>query len=319
VQESQQETNQTQPEPADPVEETAPETEEPAEDTLESALEEGQEEGKEEGESEEIESELEDSEEEQPAKPLDLDSLDDDAEVIVDGQPVKARELKESRMRLEDYTRKTQALAAQRETLQGREQLALYHLGKMQEGVKQKLSQFQNVNWVELAEKNPHEYQRQRAMAEAAQGQAQELEHEAQEFLRTVKQAEESLAREQAKVAQKELKAKIPGWNNGLYYSLVDYAESKGFDRKQVLKYTDPNIFVLLKKARDYDEAQKITTKKKVKASGKTGIRPSTPISPSTKSTAKAEQDYQALIDQAQKSGSIDDAMKALQAKRRMR
>jgi hypothetical protein len=317
VQES-HETNQEAPEPADPIEETAPETEEPAEDTLESGLEEGQE-GEEQGETEEETVAEEDSEEEQPAKALDLDSLDDDSEVVVDGKPITARELKESRMRLEDYTRKTQALASQREVITQREQLALYHLGKMQEGVQAKLEQFKNVDWMALAEKNPNEYQRQKALSEAAQRQAYDLEQEAQGFLQQVKQMEDSLAKEQAKVAQKELKERINGWNNALYYRLVEYAEKNGFDRKNVLKYTDPNIFVLLNKARAYDEAQKITTQKKVKSSGKTGIRPSAPVPPAAKSKAKAEQDFQSIVDQAQKTGSIDDAMRVLQAKRRMR
>lgn len=321
VQESQAETNQSEPEPTDPVEETAPEAEQPPEDMAESVLEEGQDEGTEEGEPEETEGEEQDSteEEEQPVSKLDLDSMDDDAEVVIDGQPITARELKESRLRLEDYTRKTQALSSQRETLQQREQLALYHLGKMQEGVRARLDQFKNVDWMGLAEKNPQEYQRQQALSEAAQRQAHELEQEAKGFLQQVKQMEDQIAKQQAQVASKELKTRIPGWNNALYYSLADYAESVGFDKKQVLKYTDPNIFVLLKKARAYDEAQKITTKKKVKASAKTGIRPSTPVPPSSKTKAKAEQEFQSIIDQAQKSGSMDDALEALRAKRRLR
>lgn len=313
--------NQEQPEPVTPEKRTAPETEEPApeEEAPESDLEEGQEEGIEGEEEPEEQEELEeDSEEEQPANQIDLDSLDDDAEIIVDGQPTTARELRESRMRLEDYTRKTQAVAQQREVLQQREQLALYHLGKASQGINNQLKQFQNINWTELAQQNPQEYQRQSALAEATKRQAHNLEQETQQFLGQVKKAEEAITREQAKVAQRELKKLVPGWNNAKYYSLVDYAEKAGFDRKEVLKYVDPMVFVLLDKARAYDQAKTITTQKKVKSSGKRTLRASAPVPPNTPARQAGKQ-ADAAFEAAQKEGTIDAAIQALQARRQAR
>jgi hypothetical protein len=317
VEESREATNQNQ-EPVNPTTRTAPETEEPAEEASESGLEEGQEEGNEgEEEFEEGEELLEESEEDQPTTSLDLDSLDDDFEIVVDGKPTTARELKESRLRLEDYTRKTQALAQHREVLQKREQLALYHLGKATETVQARMQQFQNINWSELANVNPLEYQRQSALAEATKREAFQLEQETQKFLANVQQAEDAISRQQAQVAQRELKQKIPGWNNAKYYSLVDYAEKIGFDRKQVLKYTDPSVFVILDKARAFDQAQTITTQKKVKSATKKTLRATAPLPPGAKAQTASRQQVDAALQNARQEGTIDAAIAAMQAKRR--
>lgn len=313
------EINQEEPQSIDPEERTAPEVEEPAEEASESTLEEGQEEegGKSEEQSEEGLDTEEDSEEEQPSNTVDLDSLEDDAEIVIDGTPTTARELRESRMRMEDYTRKTQAVAKQREVLQDREKVALYHLGKTTEGLKRQMQQFESINWTEMAQTNPQAYQQQSAMAEAVKRQAHQTEQETQQFLQQVKHAEDAIAREQASIAQKELKSRIKGWNNALYYSLVDYAETTGLDRKEVLKYTDPNVFVLLQKAKAYDEAQKITTQKKVKSSGKRTLRAQAPVTPGDRQARKSNQEVDHAMSLARQEGTVEAAMQALKAKRR--
>lgn len=312
-------TNLQDPEPTTPTKRTAPETEEPAEEASESVLEEGQEEGTEGEEEFEEGAELEEDSEEQPASQIDLDSLDDDAEIIVDGTPTTARELKESRLRLEDYTRKTQAIAQQREVLQQREQLALYHLGKQTEGINRQLQQFQKLNWAELAQRSPQEYQQKRAMAEALQLQAQQADQETKQFLGKIKEAEEAVSRQQAAAAQKELKKLVPGWNNSKYYSLVDYAEKLGFNRKEVLKYTDPGVFLLLDKARAYDNAQTITTQKKVKLSGKRTLRATAPVAPGSQAARKVSTAADEAFKKAQQTGTIDAALEALKARRATR
>jgi hypothetical protein len=139
-----------------------------------------------------------------------------------------------------------------------------------------------------------------------------QVRREQQGFLQKIREYEEGLAKAQAKAAQKELKDKVPGWNNALYYSLVDYAEKLGFQRDAVLKYTDPNIFILMQKAKAYDEAKRITTNKTVKTSPKRTQRASAPATPGSKQNRKLEQ----VQKQAQQAGTMDAAMELLRAKR---
>jgi hypothetical protein len=293
--------------PAQPA--PAPEAEEP---TSESALEEGQDEGELAEVDEEEVGHEEHSEEEQAPNVVNLDDLADDAVLVVDGQETTAREIRESRLRLDDYTRKTQAVAAQRQVLTQREQLSAYYLGQQEQGLVQALEQLRSLNWQEIAQKSPQEFAAKKAQFEGTQLRLQQVQEEQQQFLRQIKQYEDEIARQQAAVAQKELKTLIPGWNNGLYYSLIDYATEAGFKREEALKYTDPRIFVLLKKARAYDQAQQVTTKKSVKASPKRSPKAASPKSPEK----RAAQDLQAVQQQAAKAGTIDAAVELLRAKR---
>lgn len=299
----------------------APEAEHPAvEEGADSELQEGHDEG-EEGEEPNEDGQLEESgeedseaeePEEQPTK-LSLDDLPDDATIVIDGDEITAQELREQRLMQADYTRKTQALQAQRETLSQREKLSAAFLGQQQAEITNRINSLTNLNWDELA-KNPNEFNQRRSELLAAQMSAQQLSEKQRQFLTQIQRFEEEATKVQAQAAQKELKQRVPGWNNGLYYSLVDYAQKVGFNREEVLKYTDPNVFVLLQKARLYDEAQKVTTKKTVKSSPKRTPRAAQPTPPSRKQAQKQVD----VLEQARKSGRIEDAVAALKAKRKL-
>lgn len=303
------------PQPAAPIAETAPEPEEPA---SESELEHGQDTGDhdEEGVTQEEEvAEGEDSEGEEPEEqpgPLSLDDLDPDATVVFDGKEISVAALRESGMRQEDYTRKTQALAAQRETLAQREKLVAFALGQQEQTMTEQLQQMQSLDWQGLAKTNPQEFQARQAQMQALQMQLQRTRAEQKQFLGQITQFEEQIAREQAKVAQRELKERIPGWNNAMYYSLVEYAASAGFNRDAVLKFTDPSVFVVLQKAKAYDEAKKVTTKKTVKASPKRTPQAKGPATPERTQTKRLD----SVRQEAAKAGTIDAALELLRAKR---
>ena len=304
---------------AEPESPVAPEEEQPAEE-LDSEPQEGHEEGEEEAgeEPEADESVEEDSEvdepEEQPSAPLNLDELDDDVTVTIDGREVPVSEIREQRMLQADYTRKTQALAEQRDLIKEREKLNAAYLGQQEAIFKQRLSELQNMNWQELA-KDPQAFQQKQTEAQALQLQYGQFQQQQKAWLQQIQQFEEQAQAAQAQAAQKELKNRIKGWNNGLYYSLVDYAEKTGFNREEVLKYVDPNVFILLQKAKAYDEAQKASTKKRVKPAPKRTPKASQPQPPSR----KVAQDQAKVLEKAKSSGRIEDAIDALRAKRAMR
>jgi hypothetical protein len=291
---------------------TAPEAEEPA---TESALEDGQEVEGDEAEVEEGDELVEEGDsEEQTREPINLDDLLDDDEILVDGEPVTARELRESRMRLSDYTRKTQALAQQREVVTQREKLVAFSLGQTLQQVQGRLQELSATDWQALAQKNPQQFAAKKAEYEGTALKLQQVQEEQGKFLQQIKQFEDQMMRAQAQQAQKELKERIPGWNNGLYYSLVDYATQVGFQRDAVLKYTDPGIFILLQKAKAYDEAKKVTTKKSVKPSPKRSPKPTGAEAPQR----AAEKDLDSIRAQAQQTGTIDAGIELLRAKRKL-
>ena len=144
----------------------------------------------------------------------------------------------------------------------------------------------------------------------------QRHQQQSQSFLHNIEKVTQAARAEQAKVAKSVLKEAIPGWNDGMYYSLVNYAEQIGFNRQDVLKYVDPNIFILMDKAKKFDEAQKVGTKKVVKASAKRNVRAtaaSTQPPPAQRQQNKA---LESARERAQKSGSIEDAVAVLRARR---
>lgn len=304
------------PKPTPAEKPTAPETEEPA---SESDLEQGQDDGEEaEVVEEATEAEGEESEGEEPEEQpghVSLDDLDPDDAIIVDGKETTVREIRESRLRMDDYTRKTQALAQQREVLAEREKLVAFSLGQQEQELVNGLQQMQQIDWQAMSVRDPNGFQNAKAQMEGMKMRLEQVRQEQRGFLQQIKQYEESIAKAQAKAAQKELKEKVPGWNNALYYSLVDYAETIGFQRGDVLKYTDPNIFLMLQKAKAYDEAKRITTKKTVKASPKRTQRAAQPASPESKTNRKLEE----VQRHAQQAGTMDAAMELLRAKRGVR
>lgn len=302
---------------AEPESPVAPEAEQPDEE-LESEPQEGHDEGEDEDEpAEEGELEEEDSEadepEEQPLRTLNLDELDDDASVVIDGVEVPVSELREQRLLQADYTRKTQALAEQRRTIQEREKLNAAFLGQQDAAFRQRLQTLQNSNWEQLS-KDPQAFSKKQAEFQGLQMQYGQFQQQQKAWLQQIQQFEDEAQRAQAQLAQKELKTRVKGWNNALYYSLVDYAEKTGFSREDVLKYVDPNVFVLLQKAKAFDEAQKATTKKRVKPAPKRTPKGSQAQKPAR----KVAQQQQEVLAKARSSGRIEDAVDALRAKRAM-
>lgn len=264
----------------------------------------------------EEESGEDDPAQEEPQGPLELD---EDAVVLVNGEEVPFGELVKGNLREADYTRRTQVLAQEREAVQQREQAVAAHFGQVERGIVQEIQEIeQNTNWRELAETDPQKFSSLRTRHQGLIMELQRHQQQSQSFLQNIERVTQAARAEQAKVAKATLKEAIPGWNDGMYYSLVNYAEQLGFNRQEVLKYVDPNVFVLMHKAKQFDEAQKVGTKKIVKASAKRNVRATAASSQPRVAERQQNQSVQTAKEQAQKSGSIEDAVQLLRAKRGM-
>lgn len=263
---------------------------------------------------EEESEESDDPAQEEPQGPLELA---EDEVLIVNGEEVSFGDLVKGNLREADYTRRTQVLAQERDSLQQREQAVAAHFGQVERGIIGEIKEIeQNTNWSDLATNSPDEFTRLRTRHQGLVMELQRHQQQSKAFLQNIEQVTQAARAEQAKVAKAVLKESIPGWNDGMYYSLVNYAEMQGFQRQDVLKYVDPNIFVLMHKAKQFDEAQQVGTKKIVKASAKRNVR----ATAASTQPAPAERQQNKALDEAreraQKSGSIEDAVAVLRARR---
>jgi hypothetical protein len=230
-------------------------------------------------ESTEEESVEDDPQPEEEAGPLELA---EDSVILVNGEEVPFGDLVKGNLREADYTRRTQALSQERDALQQREQAVAAHFGQVERGMIEQIQELEsNVNWAQVANESPDEFARLRAKHQGLVMQLQQHQTQSKTFLQNIEQVTQAARAQQAKIAKAQLKedAKaqlkedLPGWNDGMYYSLVNYAEEAGFNRDEALKFIDPNIFKVLHKAKQFDEAQKVGTTKVVKASPKRTVR----------------------------------------------
>lgn len=199
------------------------------------------------------------------------DAQDETEEVDHDGKKFRIpKELKDSFLRQQDYTRKTQeaaeirraaeseAQAAQAERtrlssmndeeIQARGQKALYE---------KELQQYQQVNWQQLQMQDPDgaqaafmRYQQLKDGHQALSGHLQNMESQraldAQRF--TAKQAEEG---------QAILRRDIPGWGPELQQKVAAHTRSLGFSDAELAGITDPRVVKVLHQA--YQASQLIT------------------------------------------------------------
>jgi hypothetical protein len=197
---------------------------------------------------------------------------DDPISPLIDigGEKKTAQEWKDGYMKAQDYTRKTQELAAKRKELEAKDQRTSQMqeayaatLGLLTRAAKDEVSKYHNVDWKRMAAEAPTEYIRHQAEYQDALQNLKQTEAEAVEFFGEVKQGLEEKEYHKAHYAKQELVSTFRGWTNDLYYSLIDYGVHTGMDRGELMRATDPNLFKTLYKARLYDYGKGVNTQPK--------------------------------------------------------
>jgi len=249
---------------------------------------------------------------------------DQDAETVeLDGEPITIGELKRRGLREADYTRKTQALAAERktlrETVEAEVQASLNaERSQYQQGLQQlrgALEQLQGEpDWVTLrGELEPGEFLKRKADWEASKAQTERLrQHEAE----IAQQAQTAAAQAHAKylrAEQDKLLAAIPEWSDpdqakAEQAKLVAHAKSYGFTEQEVRAVSDHRALLLLRDAMRYRELHRAPQPAKPKAAAIKTASPGTPERP--RPNAKTEK----LIEQAAKTHRGMDAMRAIES-----
>ncbi|MEX3614673.1 MAG: hypothetical protein VB141_13180, partial [Burkholderia gladioli] len=258
----------------------------------------------------------------------DATEIPDDAEVTVSvggdkTETLTFAELKSGYLRQSDYTRKTAALAAERQTVQQEQAQAREDRANYQQGVEQVSMLLKQLTpteptqeqWDALHAQDPQEWTRQR------------------EYWRSWKEQQAALANEQAQLAQRQqtdfaktlqerftdearkLQDAIPEWRDSKLAkaekdAIREYAYLMGFTPEDVNMTVDHRVFVMARKAMLYDKL--MTTKATLKPGAPPQttkvVRPGTQGTKPVARTAVAEA-RQRLV----KTGNVRDAAALLE------
>jgi hypothetical protein len=191
---------------------------------------------------------------------------------LPDGTELPVKELTRGLLREADYTQKTQALSEQRKSFEQATETLSYHLGALKQAAVAELQRLQSIDWADLLEKDPVAFQKSQLRLQQAQQRYQAQQAQEQGFLGEVERVRKAEKAARVTEAVATLTRVYPGgWSEGEYHSLIDYAASIGWNRNEVAQWDSAQAFLTLRKARAFDEAQKVGTKKVVQASpGKT-------------------------------------------------
>lgn len=242
-----------------------------------------------------------------------------------DGEEVTLEELKRGFLRQSDYTKKTQEVAQQRQTLQQgfqaleqHNQVIAEHLSLALNVVEPQLAELAQTDWDSLATNDAYEYAEKKAAFEQAQARYSRLQQAAQA---TVAQEQQRQAQAKAAMTQQEqqkLQMALPDLADPkqgpkLARAIKDYALSSGLSEKEASSITDHRLVVMLNKARLFDEMNQSSltaAKKKLSKSPKKVARAGQPSSKADQNSTKVAE----LRNRVKRSGSADDLVELLLA-----
>ena len=251
---------------------------------------------------EQLDAGTDDAEDDAPAEAVNADAEDDNEvaddddddsdEATIDYYTVKvagedvdvsADELIAGYQRGGDYTQKTQALAADRKTVEGERQqfaAAQQELHQMREHLAGRLQMAEEMlqagagepepNWDQLREDDPMEYMLQRDRFRDRQEQQRQITQErealqAQQQAAAQQQWAQHLQNEQAALLER-----IPEWTDDNVAkeeksAVITYAQRAGFTEQELAQASDSRAIAIMRKAMLFDALQDATPKAKAK------------------------------------------------------
>ncbi len=249
------------------------------------------------------------SDEEQGDLQPDEQEEDDSEEVEIEGKSYRVpKELKDMVLMHKDYTQKTQAVADQRraveeqaQALETRQRLMSQTFDKAVEfkAVKDKLSQYEQIDWQSLTDQDPVQaqklfftYQQLQRDAQAKYGALQQANAESEQL--TQQQRQQMLAE-----AEKDLRARLPDFGPQIAEKIVNSAKEYGFTTQELEGLTDARHVHVLHDAMKWRalQAEKPTAMRSVKEAPK-AIKPQ---------ATQPKRHNQAAHDRLKKSGRMED------------
>jgi len=188
-------------------------------------------------------------------------------------------------------------------------------------------AEFEGVDWNTLHEEDPAVWSAEKVKFSERQQQLQALKsHLVQHYQQSVNQRQQEFQQrqgeylvEQGQKLQEAMPKVNPDWGSAdklptMKAKLTDFLLNQGFTQEDINTAADHRLLVIAEKARLYDEAKgKVdVTKKRLRKVPKM-IKPGTPKAPSQVNQEQVAQQQRRL----RSSGSIDDAVALLRAKRK--
>jgi len=246
-------------------------------------------------------------------------SDDQVVDIAVNGESkkVSVKDLKRLYGQEASLTKKSQDLATQRK--QSEEQLAQTQMSyqKLLERAEARHKPYADIDMlVASREMDAETFSQLRQDAKQAEDDLKFLQEESGQLVSQAQQQHQQATREAATECVKVLQDQLPDWGNELYSDIRDYAVKSGLPKDQVDQYTDPQVIMLINKARLYDQSKQSANSKKAKAkltkskSGKTKVLSSKKAPPSKKSIQRANQQKQ--MDMLSGAKDLDDIAEAL-------
>tara|TARA_B110000977_G_scaffold34159_1_gene45571 strand:+ start:295 stop:1362 length:1068 start_codon:yes stop_codon:yes gene_type:complete len=262
--------------------------------------------------------ETDEDDEEDDEEPL-AASDDQIVDINVNGESkqVSVKDLKRLYGQEASLTKKSQDLAQQRK--QSDESLAQTQLSyqKLLERAEARFKPYADIDMlVASRQMDPDTFAQLRQDAKQAEEDLTFLKEESNTLVSQQQQQFAEQSKEAAANCVQVLQEQLPDWGNELYSDIRNYAVKSGLPQEQVDQYTDPQVIMLINKARLYDQSKQSAKSKKAKAkltkskSGKTKVLSSrkAPIS----KEASAERKRQAAIKNLHGHSDLDDIASAL-------
>jgi len=262
--------------------------------------------------------ETDEDDEEDDEEPL-AASDDQIVDINVNGESkqVSVKDLKRLYGQEASLTKKSQDLANQRK--QSDESLAQTQLSyqKLLERAEARFKPYADIDMlVASRQMDPDTFAQLRQDAKQAEEDLTFLKEESNTLVSQQQQQFAEQSKEAAANCVKVLQEQLPDWGNELYSDIRNYAVKSGLPQEQVDQYTDPQVIMLINKARLYDQSKQSAKSKKAKAkltkskSGKTKVLSSrkAPVS----KEASAERKRQAAIKNLHGHSDLDDIAAAL-------
>ena len=217
---------------------------------------------------EEEDTDLEEASTEEDDEATEVEVLADEqiVEVTVDGNVVQASvsDLKRLYGQEASLTRKSQETAKLRKEAESSIQKTGVVFQRLIQQAEERAKPYQEVDMM-LASKqlSDGDFAQLRKEAKDAEDNLKFVKEEADGYFRDLQQQQQAQLKEQATEAVKVLQDTIPDWSNNLYNDIRAYAVGQGLQQEMVDTIVDPAVVSILNKARMFDAAQKVATKKR--------------------------------------------------------
>jgi len=197
--------------------------------------------------------------------------LSDDTlvEIQVDGKAKQAslKDLKRLYGQEASLTRKSQETAAKRKEAEDALAKADISYRKLLERAEARMKPYAEVDMlVASRQMSTEDFAALRREAQEAEKDFKFLREEADAFYKDAQVQQQKQVQEAAQNCVKVLSEQLPDWGDELYNNIRSYAVSQGLPQEQVDQYVDPQVIMILNKARLFDQTKATAETKKAKA-----------------------------------------------------